>query len=163
MQPARFTRRDPQLPTSAPGLAPQPPAATGQVHPTASSLASHSALPLQHNSGLPPRSTVSETKAAHHPCPASPGHLISSHNESVLCDPEFRNATGQVHPARSSIPNFSSRPCPPTPRCNRPGSPHSKQLSLTQRTAPATQFRPTTPKYCLRNQGGTPPLSRFAW
>jgi hypothetical protein len=39
----------------------------------------------------------------------------------------------------------------------RPGSPHSKKLSLTLGAARTTKCRASTPQYCLWNQNGTAP------
>ena len=86
----------------------------GQVHPTARSLGSHRALPVQLNFGLQLLSTVSGTKMARHSCPFCFGKRVAivrarlhSLRKNSLPTPM---RPGQVHPTARSLGSHRALP-----------------------------------------------------
>jgi hypothetical protein len=133
---------------------------TGQVHPTARSLGSHRALPVQLNSGLQLLSTVSGTKMALFSTPS----LLRTLAATAAARSFTRRKSGLCHATTSPLAEKpAAAATPPQPNASRPGSPHSKKLRLTPCAAGTTKFRPSTPKYRLWNQNGTPLLSVLLW
>ena len=110
---------------------------------------------------------------------STPQYRLWNQNGTIQHAFAFANSSGnrssaQLHsPKIRFVPRHDVAPCgktrrrchptPSHPNASRPGSPHSKKLKLTPCAAGTTKFRPSTPKYRLWNQNGTPLVSVLLW